>query len=197
MSTEPAPSILSVVEPVVDIVHGQQIPDPYRWLEDPNSRQTRAWIDEQTARTRGYMDALPNRSIVRERVTELLDVETWDTPLQCRGRVFFLRRQRQQLQPCICLLEDDRDPTCVVDPSDNDPTGATSVHIVAASGTGRYLAYGVKRGGEDAQVVHILDVQRKQRLAEQLPRGYWCALQWSETEEVFYYLYSAVIHLRS
>src|SRR3982074_545055 len=67
------------VEPITEVLHGVEITDPYRWLEDQNSPRTRKWIDEQTAYTRAYLDGIPGRDRIRKRVEELLtgkDVET-------------------------------------------------------------------------------------------------------------------------
>ena len=60
------------VEPVTETLHGVEVTDPYRWLEDQNSPRTREWIEEQTAYTRAYLDAIPGREQIRERVGELL-----------------------------------------------------------------------------------------------------------------------------
>src|SRR5882757_254349 len=82
----------SPVEPVVDVLHGVRIRDPSRWLEDQSAPQTHAWIDAQTHYARAYLDALPDRTKIRERVRELLDVETHDSFLKSGKRYFFRKR---------------------------------------------------------------------------------------------------------
>src|SRR5262249_25477362 len=95
----------SLVEPVTDVLHGVPITDPYRWLEDQNSPETRAWIAGQTAYARAYLDHLPGRERIRERVRELLDVETYDSFLKSGSRYFFRKRLRGQEQPSLCFRE--------------------------------------------------------------------------------------------
>ena len=77
---EPPP--LSEIEPVTETLHGIPVTDPYRWIEDPNSQQTRNWIERQTRYARNYLDGLPGRERIRGRVRELLDVKTYDTFLK-------------------------------------------------------------------------------------------------------------------
>lgn len=172
-----------------DRMHGQEIDDPYRWLEDASSAQTREWIAQQQLYTQSYMQGLPHRAQIGARVEELLARETRDTPCQCGEKVVFLRRRPMDQQACICLSDAGKEePICLVNPADEDPTGLTSVHIVSVSHTGRYLAYGVKRGGEDSQVVQILDIHSMRTLPERLPRGSWCYIEWSDREDGFYYV---------
>jgi prolyl oligopeptidase len=64
------------VEPVTEILHGVPVTDPYRWLEDQNSRRTRKWLAEQSEHTRAYLDSIPGRNRIRKRVEELLRVES-------------------------------------------------------------------------------------------------------------------------
>src|SRR5258708_8474652 len=70
LATNPPP--FTPPEPVTEILHGVPITDPYRWLEDQNSPRTRKWLEEQTAYTRAYLDAIPGRKRIRKRVEELL-----------------------------------------------------------------------------------------------------------------------------
>src|SRR5208282_2551064 len=92
-------------EPVTEILHGVAVTDPYRWLEDQNSPRTRAWIEEQTRYARSYLDNIPGRERVRNRVREFLAVETYDSLQKSRARYFFRKRLPDQEQPCIYMRE--------------------------------------------------------------------------------------------
>src|SRR5579872_4646248 len=117
----------SEVEVVTEILHGVPVTDSYRWLEDQESSRTREWIAAQTRYARSYLDSIPGRERIRERVRELLDVETYDSVQKVGNRYFFRKRLRGQEQPCICMRE--------------GPDGADQVLIdPAARGTGAFTA---------------------------------------------------------
>ena len=85
------------VEPVTEILHGVEITDPYRWLEDQNSPRTRKWLEEQAAYTRAYFDAIPDREQIRTRVRELLALkEVISEPWNVGDRYFFLKRRKTE-----------------------------------------------------------------------------------------------------
>src|SRR5258708_29312698 len=93
-------------EPVTETLHGVEITDPYRWLEDQNSPRTRAWLEEQTAYTLAYLEAIPGREQIRERVKELLAFkEVISEPWNVGERYFFLKRQNQAEQTVIVMRE--------------------------------------------------------------------------------------------
>src|SRR5271155_2823446 len=93
------------VEPVTETLHGVEVTDPYRWLEDQNSPRTRAWIEEQTQYARSYLDNIQGRERVRSRVREFLAVETYDSLQKVGNQYFFRKRLPDQEQPCIYMRE--------------------------------------------------------------------------------------------
>jgi prolyl oligopeptidase len=82
----------SLVDPVTEILHGVAITDPYRWLEDQNSQRTRDWIEDQTRYARAYLDTVPKRERIHERIRELLAIETYDSLERVGNRYFFRKR---------------------------------------------------------------------------------------------------------
>src|SRR6266446_1074775 len=156
------PPPLTPTDPVTEVLHGVSITDPYRWLEDQNSPRTRMWLEEQTAYTRAYLDAIVGRKQIRKRVEELLAVEVISMPRQVGTRYFFQKREAHQQQPTIMMREgESTKEILLVDPSNRDPTGATSVGILNISRDGKLLAYSVRKGGEDSCSVEFLDVDRR------------------------------------
>src|ERR1700730_11964578 len=95
----------SHVENVTEVLHGVPVTDPYRWLEDQESPRTRAWISAQTRYARSYLDSIPDRKRIRDRIRELLDVETYDSIQKVGNRYFFRKRLPGQEQPSIYLRE--------------------------------------------------------------------------------------------
>ena len=136
------------VEPVTETLHGVEVTDPYRWLEDQNSPRTRAWLEEQTAYTRAYFDAIPGREQIRERVRELLAFkEVISEPWNVRDRYFFLKRQEDREQPVIVMRNGlFGEETVLVDPALRATGTSTAVSIVAISHDARFLAYSVRQG---------------------------------------------------
>src|SRR6185312_5783362 len=109
---------LTPIEPVTEILHGVSIVDPYRWLEDQDSQRTREWLDQQTRYARAYLDNIPGRDRIRERIAEFLAVETYDSLQKVGNRYFFRKRLPDQEQPSIYMREGaDGEDQLLVDPA--------------------------------------------------------------------------------
>src|ERR1700733_15496979 len=139
------------VEPVTEVLHGIEITDPYRWLEDQNSPRTRKWLEEQATHTRAYFAAIPDRERIRTRVAELLALkEVISEPWNVGDRYFFLKRQEDTEQPVIVMRDGLFGPeTVLVDPAQRGSGSSTAVSIAAISRDGRLLAYSIRQGGTD------------------------------------------------
>lgn len=160
------------VEAVRETVHGVEVVDPYRWLEDRQSVETNAWIEAQNRYTRGFLNAWPGRDVLRGRLTELLKIDVVDPPVERKGRYFFTKRLASQQQRIIYLRRGlaGKDEV-LVDPHPMSADGSTSVSIAAISADGSILAYNVRRGGEDEVEVRFLDVKSRKELPDRLPRA--------------------------
>src|SRR5260370_36041305 len=179
-------------ETVIELLHGVSVEDRYRWLEDQESPRTRRWIAEQSAYTRSYFEKLPARYLIRERIAELLSVETYDRPIEIAARTFFLRRAAQQEQPCIVTRTNaDSDEKVLVDPALRGEGSTVAVQILAVSPDARILAYGVKHGGEDTLAVEFLDVEMGTILKDRLPHGTVRGLAFTRDGAVFLYSHRA------
>jgi prolyl oligopeptidase len=177
------------IEPVTEVLHGVEITDPYRWLEDQNSPRTRKWIEEQTAYTRAYLDAIPGRDRIRKRVEELLTgKDVISDPWKVGARYFFLKRRQNSEQHSIVmregLLGEER---ILVDPVLRATGRSTAVSIAAISQDGRFLAYSVRQGGTDHAALEILDVENNVVLTDRLPDGFCAGLVFAPDASGFYY----------
>jgi prolyl oligopeptidase len=177
------------IEPVTEVLHGVEITDPYRWLEDQKSPRTRKWIEEQTAYTREYLDAIPGRDRIRERVEDLLtDKDGVSDPWKVGARYFFLKRRQNSEQHSIVmkqgLLGEER---VLVDPTVRATGTSTAVSIAAISQDGRFLAYSVRQGGTDHAALEILDVERNVVLPDRLPDGFCTGFVFAPDGSGFYY----------
>lgn len=181
---------LSPVEPVTDYYHGTLVLDPYRWLEDQNSDRTRKWIAEQTSYTRAYLDAVPNRGRIRDRVEQLLAVPTYREPRRAGDRSFFLKRDAYQEQSIIVMREGESGEDIVLlDPVRMTGSPQAAVDILSISPNGKLLAFSARAGGEDCAPIGFLDVDSRQILGDRLPAGICGGLVLSEDRRGFYYVH--------
>src|SRR5437868_6254822 len=93
----------TVSDPVTDIIHGVEVTDPYRWLEDQNSHRTRAWIETQCAHTRAYFAFIQSREAIHQRVSELLSSPAIAEAWNIGDRYFYLKRHEGSEQPVIVM----------------------------------------------------------------------------------------------
>lgn len=153
----------------VDVLHGVSVPDPYRWLEDQQSPETRAWLKAQIDYTHAFVNAAPQRPAIVKRLTELMRVETQEVN-HVGGRFFFVRRTPEQDQAVLLTrLGEKGKEEVLIDP--NAWGGSKSISVMDHSGDGKLLAYGIRKGGEDELEVHFLNVETKKEFGDVLPRG--------------------------
>jgi prolyl oligopeptidase len=189
---EPPP--FSSVEPVTDVLHGVTVTDPYRWLENQESAQTRGWIEAQTQYARAYLDAIPGRERVHERIRELLDVETYDSIQNIGQRCFFRKRLSGQEQHCIFMREGSDGEDCLlVDPAQRGTGEHTAVKPLRVSPDGRLLLYEVKEGGERTGTFELLDIQSRKTLPDVLSCGYLRGFAFAPDSRSFYYVHEPII----
>ena len=182
----------STLEPVTDVFHGVPVTDPYRWLEDQDSPRTRAWIGEQTRYARTYLDNIPGRDRIRERIREFLAVETYDSLQSSLGRYFFRKRLPNQEQPCIYMREGaNGEDHLLIDPSERGSGNYTAVKPLQVSPDGRLLLYEVKEGGERTGTFELLEIETRKRLPDLLLRGFLPGFAFAPDGKSFYYVHDA------
>jgi prolyl oligopeptidase len=178
------------VEAVTEVLHGVAVMDPYRWLEDQESPRTREWLSLQHKYARSYFDAIPGRERIRDRIRELLDVETYDSIQKVGSRYFFRKRNRGQEQPCIFFREGpDGADQLLLDPAKRGSGPYTAVKPLRVSPNGRLLLYEVKEGGERTGTFEIIDVGTRDVLPDALGHGYLRGFAFAPDCSGFYYVH--------
>jgi prolyl oligopeptidase len=158
-------------DPVVEIIHGVAVADPYRWLEDRNDPATGEWIAEQRHRHDRYFASLPGLDSVRARVRDYLNREVVEQPTRIGSQCFFRRRSKDQEQSSIWVRNTQTGiEKVLVDPSTDGPFASVVIHRI--SDDGRLLAYELRHGGEKAAAIHFVDVGCSRILADHLDTGY-------------------------
>jgi prolyl oligopeptidase len=173
--------------PVVDVVHGIPIEDPYRWLEDQDSPKTRAWIDEQNRHTDAFLVAWPGKEKLDRRLTELMRVDTVGMPIVREGLTFFMRRKADEQQGVIYLRRGLEGDEVLVDPHALSLDYTTSVTILDVSEDGRLMVYGVREGGADEIVPRVMDLRSRTELADSLPCGRYFGVSITPERTGLYY----------
>jgi prolyl oligopeptidase len=185
--TLPAPPA-SAERPVTDDYHGTKITDPYRWLEDQDSAETRAWIDAQMRYTTSYLSQVKNRPEIEKRLTELQRVESYSTPYERNGVYFFKKRLANENQGSLYVRKglhgaDER----LVDATKLSADQNTSVNINDIAKDGSLLVYGIREGGADEELVKVIDPRTKQELADSLPKARYQGIFLSPDKKGLYY----------
>ena len=180
----------TLVEPVIEVLHGVSITDPYRWLEDQDSPRTRQWIEEQTRYAREYLDHLPGRQKIRDRIREFLAVETYDSLQKAGNRYFFRKRLPDQEQPCIWMrVGADGEDQLLVDPAEHGAGKYTAVKPLRVSPDGRLLLFEVKEGGERTGTFKLREIESKRTLPDVLARGYLRGFAFAPDGKSFCYVH--------
>ena len=165
------------VAPVTESVHGVSITDPYRWLEDQNSPETRAWIDEEVRYTKSMLDPLPQRPWLARRLGELMKTERIGMPVVRGGKYFYTKRAAEQNQFIIYMRKGlNGQEEVLVDPHPMSPDQTTSVALLGITPDGSLLTYGIRKGGEDELRVRFLDTNTRKELAYEMPRARYMGL---------------------
>lgn len=174
---------------VVDVLHGISIPDPYRWLEDQDSPETRAWLNAENLCTEAVLRAIPGRTQIAKRLGELQKTDSFGTPLQRNGDYFFAKRAAGQDLYVICRRHGLHGADEVLlDPQGLSADHSTSVVLRAVSDDAATVAYGVRAGGKDEVTIHFLDTKTRKDLADVLPLADYFSLDFEPTGRGVYYV---------
>ena len=184
---KPAPPP-SRVEDVRETIQGVEVVDPYRWLEDQQSPETRAWIEAQNKYTRSFLDSWPGRAALRQRLTELMRIDTVSIPTQKNGRYFFKKRLATQDQGVLYVRKGlAGNDEVLVDPNPMSADKNISASIEEVSQDGRVLCFALRQGGEDEVTIRFLDVDSHGELPDRLPRGNYFGLSLKPDRSGCYY----------
>ena len=173
---------------VVDTLHGVDLPDPYRWLEDQQAPETRAWIAAQNDYTNAYLARFKGREAIVKRAGELMRVDVVGMPTIRGTRFFFSRRLAAQDLPTLCMSEGvSGEPRVLIDPLTLAPDKSKTVSLYEVSEDGRRLIYGIRSGGEDEVALKFFDVDSGADLPLELPRGRYFGVSLTPDGKTLFY----------
>ena len=171
-----------------DTYHGTVVADPYRWLEDDNSAETKAWVAAQNAVTDKYLSAMPQRLPVRKLYTELYNYERFGIPFHEGGRYFWSRNDGLQQQSVIYTAKSLKDqPSVALDPNTLSTDGTVALSGMAPSRDGKLLAYGIAGAGSDWQTWRVRDLATGQDLDDKIEWVKFSSAAWTADGKGFFY----------
>jgi len=172
----------------VDLIHGVRVPDPYRWLEDLDSAETRAWIEAQSALTSSYLGQLPGRDLIRRRIRELWNYEKFSPPFVRGGRTLYSYNDGLRNQGVLYVIDDKgAEPRVLLDPNALSPDGTIALTGAAMSEDGELLAYGLSSAGSDWQEWKVREIATGRDRPDRLEWLKFTAVAWTHDHKGFFY----------
>jgi len=174
--------------PQQDIYHGVTVADPYRWLEAVADPATRRWVDEQNALAQPYLEAIPARERIKQRLSELWNHERYDVPVKRGGRYFFLRNDGLQNQSVLYVTDSlEAAPRVVLDPNKLSTDATVALGEFVPSPDGRLLAYSISDGGTDWRIWRVRDVATTMDRPDELRFLKFRDVVWTADSKALYY----------
>jgi len=176
--------------PHTDDYHGTVVADPYRWLENDVREDERVaeWVKAQNRVTFGYLEALPQREAIENRLTELWNYEKFGVPFEEGGRYYFFKNDGLQNQFVLYTQASlDAEPEVLIDPNEWSDDGTVALSGTAFSDDGKYLAYGVQDAGSDWRTWKVMNLDTREETGDELTYVKFNTPEWNATNDGLYY----------
>jgi len=171
-----------------DEYHGQKVADPYRWLEDPSSKETRQWIEAENKLTQQFLTRIPHRQEIRDRLEKLWNYERYSIPRQRAGKFFFEKNDGLQNQAVLYVADAvDGEPRVLIDPNKWSDDGTVDLAGWSVSNDGSMLAYGVSKAGSDWREWRVIEVATGRKLLDQIQWVKFSGVSWAPNDRGLYY----------
>ncbi|GGZ05254.1 prolyl oligopeptidase family protein [Pseudoduganella plicata] len=171
-----------------DDYHGTTVADPYRWLEDANSAETKAWVEQQNKLTQGYLAQIPERAAIRARLTQLWNYERFSVPFREGGRYFYSRNDGLQNQAVLYTMKTLNDtPRLLLDPNKLAADGTVALADTTVSPDGKYLAYSTAASGSDWNEIRVRHIDSGKDTNDHIKWVKFSNTAWAHDGSGFYY----------
>lgn len=173
---------------LVEALHGVQVPDPYRWLEDPDAPEARAWIDAENKLTFDYLSKIEGRNSIKERLEKVWNFERVFAPSKTGGRYFWEKNDGLQAQNVLYWAPSLKaKPRVLLDPNKLSKDGTVAVSGTSVSEDGKHLAYSIASGGSDWQEWHVREVDTGKDLSDKIAWSKFSGAAWTKDGKGFFY----------
>ncbi len=176
----------------VDDYFGTKVPDPYRWLEENESQEVAAWVDAQNKTTFGWLDQIPYRAQLKDRLMKLLNYPKYTAPSR-RGEWFFFSKNDGLQNQSVHYMQKGLDgpPELLLDPNKFSADGTSRLAAFSLSKSGHHLAYGISQGGSDWSEIYVMRVASREKLLDHLQWIKASGVSWLGDDGFFYSRYPA------
>lgn len=172
----------------VDDYHGTPVTDPYRWLENPDSPETKAWIEAQNKLTFDFLRQISERDRIKDRLTQLWDYEKYGIPFKQGDRYFYFKNNGLQNQSVLYTLPSlNSEPTVLLDPNKLSEDGTVALSGLAVSEDGKLMAYGLSTSGSDWQEWKVREVETSKDLTDHIKWVKFSGASWTKDGKGFFY----------
>jgi prolyl oligopeptidase len=163
----------------VDDYHGTAIQDPYRWLEDDNSKATTEWVNNQNKVTFDYLDQIPYREAIKDRLKDVWNFERFGTPFKEGGKYYYFKNDGLQNQSVLYEQESlDSLSKITLNPNKFSADGTTSLASLDFNKNGNLLAYQISEGGSDWRTIHVKDLTTGETLKDKVKWVKFSGISW-------------------
>jgi len=175
--------------PVVDTYFGKEVTDNYRWLEDDNSNETKSWVKEQNEVTFSYLDKIPFRNELKNRLEQLWNFQKLTAPFEEGDYTYYYKNDGLQNQYVVYRKKDDTEEEVFLDPNSFSEDGTTSLAGLSFSKNGTFAAYSISEGGSDWRKIIVLDAVKNSVIGDTLVDIKFSGIQWQKEAGFFYSSY--------
>jgi len=176
----------------VDDYFGTKVADPYRWLEDDNSEETRQWVSEENIVTQNYLGSIPFRDSVKQKLEDMWNYEKYSSPFKKGAYYYYYKNDGLQNQSVLYRqLGTDGAPEVFIDPNTMSKDGTTAPGVLSFTKSAKYCAYLLSQSGSDWQEAYVMDVQTKKLLSDKLKWIKFSDISWKGDEGFYYSRYPA------
>ncbi|KAG2641792.1 hypothetical protein PVAP13_2KG234000 [Panicum virgatum] len=173
---------------VVDDYHGVQVPDPYRWLEDPDSEETKDFVAKQAELAETVLAGCPDRENLRREVTRLFDHPRYAAPFRRGNKYFHFHNSGLQAQSVLYMQDElDGKAEVLLDPNTLSKDGTVALSTYSISEDGDYIAYGLSESGSDWVSIHVMNVTNQQPMPDKLSWVKFSSISWTHDGKGFFY----------
>jgi prolyl oligopeptidase len=173
----------------IDVYFDTEVKDPYRWLEDDMSEETGAWVQAQNKVTFDYLDKIPYREELKNRLEKLWNYEKFSAPFKEGDYTYFYKNDGLQNQSVVYRQKDNEEPEVFLDPNNFSEDGTTSLAGLSFSKNGKIAAYQISEGGSDWRKVIVMDAISKEIKEDTIIDVKFSGLSWKENDGFFYSSY--------
>lgn len=171
----------------VDDYHGTRVADPYRWLENTESPETKAWVEAQNRVTFGYLVTIPERAAIRNRLTQVWNYPRYSAPTKIDDRLFFFENSGLLNHNILYVKDGNRPARVLLDPNTLSADGTVALSVATESPNGKLFGYGISVSGSDWKELRVRDVETGRDMRDTLKWVKFSDISWTKDNKGFFY----------